>query len=201
MLANTHSLPLPPIPPDPTPTPPTFTDNAILKDLNSFPSGSAPGPSSFRASHLKEAVRCPSPALAERVTRSLTALVNILCAGQTPPTVVPHLCGATLLPSQKKDGGLWPIAVGEVLCCLTSKYLSQAVLADAFQALTPLQMGVGVKGGCEAIVHSIAHTMEDPNLLPDDCWTLLMDFSNAFNSVNRGLMFKEIRAHIPAIAT
>ncbi len=127
-------------------------------------------------------------------------MVKLLCAGRAPPEVVPHLRGTSLLPCQKKGGGLRPIAVGEVLRRLTSKCISRSVQADALQTLTPLQVGVGVKAGCEAIVHSVSRTLEDPNIPPQERWTLLLDFSNAFNCINRGHMFEEIRARIPSMA-
>ena len=59
---------------------------------------------------------------------------------------------------------------------------------------------MGVKAGCEAIVHSVTRTLEDPNIQPEERWTLLLDFSNAFNSISRGRMFEEVRARIPSIA-
>ena len=59
---------------------------------------------------------------------------------------------------------------------------------------------MGVKAGCEAILHSVTRTLEDPNIQPKERWTLLLDFSNAFNSISRGRMFEEVRAHIPSIA-
>ena len=55
--------------------------------------------------------------------------------------------------------------------------------------------------GCEAIVHSVASLMEDPNVSPDDRCILLVDFSNVFHSVNREYMFSEVRALIPAMAS
>ena len=58
--------------------------------------------------------------------------------------MVPHLCGAILFASKKTNGGLRPIAVGEVLRRLTSKCVSRAVCGDAVKFLTPLQLGVGV---------------------------------------------------------
>ena len=83
---------------------------------------------------------------------------------------------------------------------MTSKCVSRLVQADAFQTLTPLQVGVGVKAGCEAIIHSVARTLEDPSVTPGERWTLLLDFSNAFNSISRSCMFEEIRARIPSMA-
>ena len=61
------------------------------------------------------------------------------------------LCGATLLASKKKNGGHRPIAVGEVLRRLVSKYLATLVHHQVLALLSPLQLGVG---GCEALVHA-----------------------------------------------
>ena len=111
---------------------------------------------------------------------------------------MPHLCGATLLALHKKSGGLRPIAVGEVLRRLASKCLANSVRSQILSSLSPLQMGVGVKGGCEAIIHtaSLLLASKDTNI----CWTLLLDFSNAFNSVNREAMFTQFRKHIPGLS-
>ena len=130
----------------------------------------------------------------------MLGVVNLLCAGRAPPEIVPHLCGASLFACKKKGGGLRPIAVGEILRRLTSKCISRGVQAEAFCVLTPLQVGVGVPVGCEAIVHAVAHVQEDTNIHPEERWTLLLDFSNAFNSVDRGSMFREVRDRIPSMA-
>ena len=36
-----------------------IVDSIVIKVIKSFPSGTAPGPSGLRASHLKEALCCP----------------------------------------------------------------------------------------------------------------------------------------------
>ena len=63
--------------------------------------------------------------------------------------------------------------------------------------LTPLQLGVCVKGGCEAIIHATSHLMS--SFPTDQRWTLL-DFSNAFNSVGQEAMFAEFRERIPSLS-
>ena len=113
--------------------------------------------------------------------------------------MVPHLCGAILFAYKKKGGDLRPIAVGEVLRRLTSKCISRAVQGEALKALTPLQVGVGVPVGCEAIVHAV-NNVQNSNINPERKWTLLLDFSNAFNSISRKKMFKEVRSRIPSMA-
>ena len=95
---------------------------------------------------------------------------------------------------------LRPIAVGEVLRGLTSKCLSRAIQEEAISTLSPLQVRVGVRMGCEAIVHSVFLVLEDPSIKSGDRWTLLLDFSNAFNSINGGCMFEVIRTCIPPLA-
>ena len=46
----------------------------------------------------------------------------------------------------------------------------------------------------------MSHTLEDPNIPPDEQWTLLLDFTNAFNNISRDYMFEEFRSHVPAIS-
>ena len=155
-MQNKHPQASPPaLPLGPVPPPLSLSEAVVLKAVRSFPSGSAPGPSGLRPSHLREAVSCPAPDRARLVLKSLTIFVNALAAGRTPPSVLPHLCGATLLACQKKNGGLRPIAVGEVLRRLISKCLATASRRTANNYLAPLQLGVSVKGGCEAIIHSV----------------------------------------------
>ena len=200
-MIEKHPAASPPsVPSDPTPPPVEVTNSDVIKALRSFPTGTAPGPSGLRAIHLKEAVLCPSPDRANHALSNLTKFVNQLCAGQAPPSATPYLCGASLYPCQKKSGGLRPIAVGEVLRRLTSKCISRAVQPEVSRILPPLQLGVGVPAGCEAIVHAVSNVLADSTTSPADRIILLVDFSNAFNMVDRGVMFKEIRSRIPSMA-
>ena len=88
--------------------------------------------------------------------------------------------------------------VGEVLRRLVSKCLATLVRLPARSLLAPLQLGVSVRGGCEAIVHATSHLTSS---LPDEqCWTLLLDFSNAFNNISREAMFVEFRRRLPGLS-
>ncbi len=74
------------------------------------------------------------------------------------------------------------IAIGECLCRLTSKCLAFSTRPTALPHFPlphflPNQLGVGVKGGCEAIINAVSsHFSSSPS---DRCWTLLVDFSIA----------------------
>ena len=178
-----------------------FSESAILKGVRSFPSSSAPCPSGLRPSHLREAVDCPSPDRVNSVLSSLTKFAkfaNLLAAGQTPPSFLPHLCGAILLACQKKSRGLRPIAVGEVLRWLFSKCLATAARLTSFSSLAPLQLGVGVGGGCEAIIHATSQLMSSSPV--NQRWSLFLDFTNAFNSISWEVMFEEIRQRFPSLS-
>ena len=137
---------------------------------------------------------------ANYVLINLTTSVNKLCAGQLPPSVAPFLCGVSFLPCKKKCGGLRLIAVGEVFRRLTSKCVSRAVHSQAPRILPPLQLGVGIPADCEAIVHAVSNMLADTTVLPTEYITLLVDFSNTFNLVDRGIMFREIRQRITSMA-
>ena len=115
--------------------------------------------------------------------------------------LMPHLCGATLLASLKKDGGHRPIAVGKVLRRLVSKCLTRTVHHEAANILAPLQVGVCIPVGAEAVVDAISSIQNDHHIPPSHKWTLLLDFSNAFNSIVRSKMFKEARSCIPSQST
>ena len=186
MLAKHLQYPRPSRPLSPPPLPSIAVSSRLVsKVFLSFLSDSAPDLSLLLANHLKEAVLCPSAACEARCLQAITKVVNLLADGHVPEDVASHLCGATLLAVKKKKGGLRPIAVGEVLRRLTSKCLSRSVLSDAIDILAPLQVGVGVKAGCEAIIHSVAHILEKQDQPSLFRWVLLVDFSNAFNCVNR----------------
>ena len=200
MQGKPPSAPPPPPMASPSPPPVQVTDDEVLRALRSFPSDSAPGPSLLSASHLKEAVFCRSAGRGSRALQAIAATVNLLSTGKVPPVVIPHLCGATLLASCKKGGGHRPIAVGEVLRRLTSKCLSWAVRSEAESLLSPLQLGVSVKAGGEAIIHAVSSFIRDPDILPDNRCCLLLDFRNAFNSISRQHMLEEFRRRLPGLS-
>ena len=103
-MLSKHPQSAPPtLPPGPAPTPVSLLTSAVRKGVLSFPHGSAPGPSALRPSHLREAVRCPSPDQADRLLAALTNVVNLLAAGQAPPTINPFLCGASIPSCQPKE--------------------------------------------------------------------------------------------------
>ena len=127
--------------------------------MTSFPNSSVPGPSGLRPSYLHEAMECPIPSQASTLSATLTKFVKLLAAGSASPSIFSHLCGATRLACRKKNRGHCPITFEEVLRRLVSKCLASITHYVAKHFLAPLQHGVSIKGGCEAIIHSVNRIM------------------------------------------
>ena len=62
----------------------------------------------------------------------------------------------------------------------------------------PLQLGVGVPNGCEAIIHSVTRLVDDFGKRPGKA-VIKVDFSNAFNFLCRRVFLKDIASHCPEI--
>ena len=104
-----------------------------------------------------------------------------------------HLChriiardlffAATLTALRKKDGGIRAIAVGNVFRRLASKMATRRVVQTLGGELAPVQLGVGVQGGCEAAVHALREYIDDDR--SQGHVVVKLDMKNAFNSVRR----------------
>ena len=111
--------------------------------------------------------------------------------------MVSYFCGASHIASIKKNDGVCPIAVGEVLRRLVSKCLMAVVLPQAIDLLSLLQLGVGVPCGSESIIH-VVNLHLSGNASSSVKPILLIDFSNAFNSIDRSFMFSSIFQRLPS---
>ena len=98
----------------------------------------------------------------------------------------------------KPDGGLRPIAIGETIRRLVSKCCCWATTDQAQKLFGSLQVGVATRGGSEAVVHAVrklaAEFGDDPDRI-----MLKVDFSNAFNMVDRTEMLKQTHEKLPGI--
>ena len=113
-----------------------------------------------------------------------------MLTGGVPEAVLEILYGAHLCAISKKDGGLRPVAVGNVLRRLVAKCCSNLCRERASSVFAPHQYGFGIPNGCEIVAHS-ARTYcslqhDTPKVL------CKIDFSNAFNCVRRDVILKRI---------
>ena len=176
-----------------TATAKAFSPSEVRKAAESFFRGGAAGPSGMRPEHLIVALKITPGNRGERACTALTKFVNVLAAGHLPATVAPFFCGARLHAAQKKDNGLRPIAVGNILQRLVSKCFASALADKAAAFMTPHQLGVGTRGGCEAATHAVREAVQqDPS-----SWVLQCDLVNAFNQVDRSHMLQAVAEKFP----
>ena len=172
----------------------TKADRAtVAKALSSFARGAAAGPSGLRPQHLKEALE---PGLRDEVLRHLVEVVNLLARGRAPAEVRTWLCGASLVALPKPFGDLRPIAVGETWHRLVSEVLAATIKAEVTDYLEPIQVGVGTRGGAEAVVHVARQWLHRNRESPQKV-LLTLDLENAFNSIDRSAFLAAARRLIP----
>ena len=117
--------------------------------------------------------------------------------GSLPADASGVLCCATLIPLKKANGGIRPIAIGEILRRLIGKTILQNPLCKSqLSKLQPLQAGLGTPHACEMIAMGVQNMIQ---LLPTEGdWAVLqLDLSNAFNSVSRTAVLEGAKALAP----
>lgn len=174
-----------------------FWEHLVRDAILRFPRASAPGPSGLRPSHLQDSLRRKGGGLG--LVRALARLTAAWVNGSLPQDHSPYLCGASLTPLRKPDGGVRPIAVGETLRRLIGKaLLSTGTAKSQVSTLAPVQVGVGISSATESVAMG-AQSLVD-NLGTTSSWCALkIDLSNAFNTVDRLALLKSCLHYTPSL--
>ena len=122
-------------------------------------------------------------------------------SGKIDRRVTSWLTGAPLTALYKKQGqeGIRPIAVGETLRRLISRVCCAAVqskLPTIF--LSYKQVGVGVSGGLEAVIHTLNYFINSNDNNPSLC-CLNIDMANAFNNCDRHSFLNRLQRELPEL--
>ena len=125
-----------------------------------------------------------NPIITKRIA---TTLVN--------PEGLSAFVACRLIPLDKCPG-VRPIGIGEVPRRIAAKAILRIVSPDVEEAAGPLQVCAGQEGGCEAAVHAMRQIFEDSNTEA----VLLVDATNAFNSINRKAALHNISIICPPLA-
>ena len=94
-----------------------------------------------------------------------------------------------LIPLDKESGGIRPIGIGEVLRRIIGKAIIAETKSDLAECAGSLQLCAGQKSGCEAAAHAMSEIFKEE----ETDAALLIDASNAFNSLNREALLHNIR--------
>jgi len=162
--------------------------------VRTFPPGSTGGPDGISPQHLKDMLIAEGDIGPLHV--ELCSFVNVLLNGETPDEVNQVIYGGRLIALEKKDGGVRPITVGYTWRRLAAKCANSYVIDKIASYLVPLQLGVGIPGGCEAAVHA---TRRYTDRLQKDHVVVKLDFANAFNSVRRDALLEAVVREIPEL--
>ena len=198
-LQAKHPVPHPDsvFPPSPPPsnTPAVVPAALVTRAIKSFHNGSAGGPDKLRPQHLKDLLQATDQDNSPFFS-SLMSFSSLVLDGGVPPDFRPHFFGASLVALEKSGGGIRPIAVGWTLRRLIARIAGYLVVDDLAELFTPRQLGYGIRGGAEAIVHAgrkFLHNMDPEHVL------IKLDFCNAFNSIRRDKMLEAVFELAPDI--
>ena len=171
-----------------------IAEKDVLRALRSFPAGSSGGPDGLRSKHLLDLCNCKITGQA--FLTSVTSFINMLLEGKCHPDIAPILFGGNLTALIKKTGGIRPIAVGYTWRRIAAKCANTYAIGRLGDYFTPTQFGVGVSGGCEAVVHATRRFIES---MPNDFVIAKLDFANAFNNIHRDAMLEAVFINVPEI--
>ena len=142
--------------------------------------------------------------------QKVTFLFNRILEGQGGDTTA--WTTSRMVALGKKDGGIRPIAVGEVWLRLLGRIAARKV-AKVGNRLAPAQYGVGFKGGAEVIIHTCSlfakwvRARESGSVAiseglqsASDPWCMVaVDLTNAFNTVRRSAVEKGVKERCPEL--
>ena len=169
----------------------SVSEEEVMVALKSFRPSSAGGVDGLRPGHLKELVAPQTAEAGRRLLNALTNLCSKLLQGQIPHDL---LFAANLTALLEKDGGIRPISVGNVFRRLASKIAVKRVIPE----LPPVQLDVGVSGGCEAAAHAVRTFVQSP-VVPGNNVLVKLDSKNAFNTVRRDNFLEVCSSRAPSI--
>nr|GEY72895.1 putative reverse transcriptase domain-containing protein [Tanacetum cinerariifolium] len=124
------------------------------------------------------------------------SVFSCIKSGRCPPILTEFVASAPLTPLLKPDNEIRPIIVGTIGRRLVSKVSMKCVAKEISKYLRDFQFGVRVSGGDGAILHSVNRVLSEYH----NDWSLAMlsvDFSDAFNLVDRSALLHEIRQGDP----
>ena len=160
----------------------------LTNGLKRMAADTAPGISGWTVPLLRQAMKLPTFA------RFMVSLTAAMAKGTAPGADM--LCTARLTPLLKPDGGLRPIAVGELFYRVATKTILNTAFKSDF--LLPNQLGVGSKGGVEPIIRLVDRALVGS--LPTRYQYLIsLDCANAFNTIDRADIASSLRKHAPTL--
>ena len=128
----------------------------------------------------------------DTLAQAIADVTKRLCTETIAPTMLSDLLASRLIPLDKRPG-VRPIGIGEVLRRIITKTVTRTIKEHIKEASGSLQTCSGIESGIEAAVHSMAENFANKN----SQGLLLVDASNAFNSLHRELALDTVATTCP----
>ena len=156
------------------------------------------GPSGVDANGFKRILACKSFKRSSiNLCKSIATLTRRLCTEFVDPLTIEPIVACCLIPLDKGNGDVCPIGVNEVIRRITGKCVTRVAKQDVINDSGAIQVCAGQESGREAAIHAMCNIFE-----PDETdAALLVDASDAFNSLKRAAALNNIRVLSPLIAT
>ena len=112
----------------------------------------------------------------------VATLATKMCNQILPWSKVRALVSGRLIAFDKCPG-VRPIGIGECLRRIICKSVAEFTKIDLEETCSTDHLSCGLKAGVEGAIHALSDVFDENK--EDRCGMLLMDASNAFNSLNR----------------
>ena len=131
------------------------------------------------------------PQASNDLCSSLALVAKHLCTDMVDPNGLSTFVACRLI-ALDKCLGVRPIGVGKVVRGIVGKAVLATLKMDILEAAGPLQLCAGQDAGCKAAIHAMRSVFNEE----DTETVLLVDASDAFNSLNHKAALHYIRIYI-----
>ena len=185
---------IPEVPPDVHPVVFDPIDASLIRSISLRTRGAA-GPSGLDAYAWRRL--CTSfKSASQALCHSLALTAKRLCTVLVDPGSISSLLACRLI-ALDKNPGVRPIGIGDTARRIIAKAVLAVTRPDVQDAAGSVQLCAGQIAGVEAAVHAVRDCFGQD----DTEAALLVDASNAFNSLNRSVALQNIRHVCPTIST
>ena len=153
------------------------------------------GPGKCQSAHWRDAL-LQHGSSSGRLWEAVAALCCFLCNTSVPWDNIRALLASHLI-SLDKCSGVQLIGVGETLRCIVGKTSCSVTRSDAAVVCGKNQLCAGLQCGIEGAIHAMNELFEMNQALQPGWGVLLIDASNAFNSLNHMAMLLNVHKFWP----
>ena len=178
----------------------TADEKKTIRSLRSFSGACCGGIDALRSSLLLDLVADSTAEAGLHLRRSITNLTNKILHRDVSDYAAKLLFSSNLAALWNKNGGIRPVAVGNVFRRLAAKAGCYAVSRAVSYELLPIQLRASVKGGAEAAVHAVRKSVTNKIDSDDHRIMVKLDMMNAFNLVRRDHVLQTCLDLTPEIA-